>query len=306
MEGQTVVNTNESTNKRLLIIIAWTGTLLASALPEIIWREVFSGDASQTMWARLIFILLFLAISITLKSLRPLSRYFGILLVIHIVAGFISPWIGQSPFWQAWFGSEQTSWIISNLGLQLLRLLVPIAVIITLTLMRMKRKDYFLVKGKLNATVEPVPWLGIKQKSNWMSFGRTLAYIISFITLMFSILGNPSIIYKFLPALPLLPSVLFFAALNSFNEELPYRAALLAPLEPAVGKGQAIFLTAALFGIGHFYGVPTGIIGVFMAFVFAGLMGKSMLETRGFFWAWFIHFAQDVIIFYFFAMGAGI
>jgi len=59
-----------------------------------------------------------------------------------------------------------------------------------------------------------------------------------------------------------------------------------------------------LFGIGHFYGVPTGIIGVFMAFVFAWLMGKSMLETRGFFWAWFIHFAQDVIIFFFFAMGA--
>jgi len=30
---------------------------------------------------------------------------------------------------------------------------------------------------------------------------------------------------------------LFFAALNAFNEELPYRAALLAPLTLAVGKG---------------------------------------------------------------------
>jgi hypothetical protein len=34
------------------------------------------------------------------------------------------------------------------------------------------------------------------------------------------------------------------------------------------------------------------------------MLGKAMLETRGFFWAWFIHFWQDVAIFSFMAIGA--
>jgi uncharacterized protein len=34
------------------------------------------------------------------------------------------------------------------------------------------------------------------------------------------------------------------------------------------------------------------------------LLAKSIVETRGIFWAWFIHFLQDVIIFtgFFFLM----
>jgi len=33
-------------------------------------------------------------------------------------------------------------------------------------------------------------------------------------------------------------------------------------------------------------------------------LGKAMLETRGFTWAWFIHFIQDVLIFSFMAAGS--
>ncbi|MCX6538504.1 MAG: hypothetical protein NT151_06160 [Acidobacteria bacterium] len=29
----------------------------------------------------------------------------------------------------------------------------------------------------------------------------------------------------------------------------------------------------------------------------AWLLGKSIVETRGFAWAWFIHFVPDVVIF---------
>jgi len=34
------------------------------------------------------------------------------------------------------------------------------------------------------------------------------------------------------------------------------------------------------------------------------LLGKSMLETRGFFWPWLIHVCLDTIIFSFMAIGA--
>jgi hypothetical protein len=34
------------------------------------------------------------------------------------------------------------------------------------------------------------------------------------------------------------------------------------------------------------------------------LLAKSMQETHGLFWAWFIHFLQDVWIFSFLAIGS--
>jgi hypothetical protein len=41
-----------------------------------------------------------------------------------------------------------------------------------------------------------------------------------------------------------------------------------------------------------------------MATFLGWILGKSMLETRGFWWAWFIHFLQDVMIFMFLAIGS--
>jgi hypothetical protein len=67
---------------------------------------------------------------------------------------------------------------------------------------------------------------------------------------------------------------------------------------------QALLVTATYIGISHFYGVPSGILGCIMAFIPGWLMGKSMLETCGFFWAWVIHFCMDVAIFVFIALGS--
>ena len=78
----------------------------------------------------------------------------------------------------------------------------------------------------------------------------------------------------------------------------------LATLEPAAGPGQAMLLTAFVFGIGHFYGVPYGIVGAVMAGALGWILNKTMLETRGFFWPWFIHFCQDALVFSFMALGA--
>jgi hypothetical protein len=58
------------------------------------------------------------------------------------------------------------------------------------------------------------------------------------------------------------------------------------------------------FGIGHDCGVPYGVAGVLMATFLGWLLGKSMVETKGFFWAWFIHFVQDVLFFAFMAVGS--
>jgi len=38
-------------------------------------------------------------------------------------------------------------------------------------------------------------------------------------------------------------------------------------------------------------------VGIQVAGIVGWFLAKLMLETRGFFWAWAIHFVQDLIIF---------
>ena len=76
-------------------------------------------------------------------------------------------------------------------------------------------------------------------------------------------------------ALPLLPVVLVLALMNSFSEEMDYRASPLAVLQAVLSKRQALLITTAYFGIGHYYGVPYGIIGVLMAGILGWLFGKA-------------------------------
>jgi hypothetical protein len=84
-------------------------------------------------------------------------------------------------------------------------------------------------------------------------------------------------------AIPFIPAILLAAALNAFSEEMTFKASFLSVLEGPAGRSQSLLLMAAFFGIGHYYGVPYGIIGVLMATFLGWLLGKSMLETRGLF-----------------------
>ncbi len=69
-----------------------------------------------------------------------------------------------------------------------------------------------------------------------------------------------------------------------------------AGLSETVLNRAICWWSAAIFGGVHFFGTPGGVLGVFMAGFMGWLLAKSVLETRGFGWAWFIHFLQDVVI----------
>jgi membrane protease YdiL (CAAX protease family) len=187
---------------------------------------------------------------------------------------------------------------------QSLRLLVTLVIIAALFLIKRKREEFFLVQGNTDAVMEPVKWLGIRRGETWGKTGWIFAVAISLGTFTFLVLAGRPPLDLVARALPFLPAVLLAAVLNAFNEEMTYKASFLSVLEDAVGKGHALWLMAAYFGIGHFYGVPYGVIGVIMAGFLGWLLGKSMLETRGLWWAWFIHFLQDVMIFAFLAIGS--
>ena len=100
-------------------------------------------------------------------------------------------------------------------------------------------------------------------------------------------------------AIAALPAAIIIAELNAFNEEFTLRAAPLSALESAVGREQALWLTTFFFGMGQYYGMPYGVVGVLLAGFLGWFLGKSMQETGGFAWAWLIHLLQEVIIFTF-------
>jgi membrane protease YdiL (CAAX protease family) len=104
--------------------------------------------------------------------------------------------------------------------------------------------------------------------------------------------------------LPLAPLILTGAAINTFSEEFLFRQVLLARLIPVLGITQAIWLTALRFGVGHWFGNPSGVTGVMLATVFGWFAARSMLDTRGSGWIWSVHLINDLVIFSLIALTA--
>ena len=61
--------------------------------------------------------------------------------------------------------------------------------------------------------------------------------------------------------------------------------------------GHIAILSGVLFGGVHYFGIPGGLIGVALAGFLGWLLTKSITKTRGVFWAWSLHFLQDLVIF---------
>ena len=286
-----------------ILATAWI-VILAISLLEIIVREVFQYSISESrlLVIEALIVLIAAALTFIWKTIRPLRPFFGLFIVLLSAQWLVYTRMDQLPVFQSWL--DNPSFNTSMLAEQILNLMVTFIVIAYMYILKRRRKLFFLAAGDTSAPAEPVNWLGIREKENWSAVGRRFALFLSLGTLTFLIIaGRPpvDIVFK---ALPFLPAVLAYAALNAFNEEMTYKASFLAVLEDIVGKHQALLLLAAFFGLFHFYGIPYGIIGVLMAAFLGWFLGKSMLETRGIFWAWFLHFLQDVLIFAFLAIGS--
>lgn len=291
---------------RTLVIIAWIVALIPSSLSIIIWREFGSGEPLWWPLIPLISLLVLIFSCFLIKRLKPL-RNFTIILLILFLLGFgggwqfgLIPFIREQPSWIAWI--EQFPWALSSIFTHLLRLSPAIVVFLFLILMKRKLDDFFLVKGDIKALVEPSKLIGMKEPEPWPRIGLIFAAIFTVGTLIFLMISTPPTLIQFLQSIPLIPVAILIAAINAFNEEFSLRAAPLSELWKVIGKKQSLLITTVYFGLGHFYGVPSGIIGVILSAFLGWFLGKSLLETKGFFWAWFIHFLPDIVIFTFYAM----
>lgn len=92
-----------------------------------------------------------------------------------------------------------------------------------------------------------------------------------------------------------------FAAMNAFTEEVIFRL-------PYVTMGNndtnsrmyGLVMGSAVFGVLHFWGgAPNGLLGALMSAFLGFFLAKSIQETKGFFWAFTIHFMLDLPIMFF-------
>ncbi|MBU7016105.1 MAG: CPBP family intramembrane metalloprotease [Theionarchaea archaeon] len=290
------------------LIVAWIAMFFTSNVTIIIWRELFAGEPVWWPWVHASALIVLCGLTVVKTDLKPVRGFIFILMAIYFLGygggwdfGLI-PFILSSSAWVNW--ESQTPWALSAVVTHLLRLLPALVIMVFLLIKGLKRRDFFLVKGTIDAPVEPSRLLGMKKPEPWTRTGSIFAIVFTVFTLIFLLLSSKPSLDDFVKITPLLPVVLLIAAMNAFNEEFTLRAAPLSVLQPVIGKNQALRITTVYFGLGHFYGVPNGVLGVLLSGFLGWFLGKSLLETKGFFWAWLIHFLPDVFIFTFFAMTA--
>ncbi len=271
-------------------------TLIASNLPGIVSIETLGYMPASLRIARYA-ILILAALYYTYFRNYQLAKYTFVLLSI-LVFTQASASLGATVFWQGLFDTNSFSGYFS--GMVLLKLLSIIPLIALLLLLFDSPGKTYLVKGDLSVKAGPVRWLNIP--SNWISWGKLATFSgfaiaggTLFLTL-FTVTGfsMPETI-KDLPRH--IPIILVLALVNSFSEGIIFRNAILASLQDMVSKEHLLLIAAAYFGLAHYYGAPSGVVGVIMSGVLGWWFIRSMYETGGLAAPWFIHFLQDVVIF---------
>jgi membrane protease YdiL (CAAX protease family) len=101
----------------------------------------------------------------------------------------------------------------------------------------------------------------------------------------------------------MVPVAVMLAAINAFEEEFLNRNVLIGAVRTNFGPVHAIAVGAFIFGIGHWNGLPAGILGVLMTLTLGVVTGTAMVQTKGMFWSWCMHFVPDCVLFYYWGVG---
>jgi membrane protease YdiL (CAAX protease family) len=272
-------------------------TLAASLAPDVV---VFETTGSLPIWWLPAKVALLLAAALVLRLVareRALAAY-GVVLAVVVAMQLVMVQAGSSAWWVARFpdGSFATAFG----GTIALKLLTAVPIIAVLLLVRRSGRDAFLTPGDLRARASAIDWLRIPADTiTWGRLAILSGLAIAAGTLMLTLLtvtgfAMPPNLDRLWPQMPL---IVVLALANSFAEGVAYRNAVLGPLAGALPKGAVVLASAAFFGVAHYYGAPSGTVGVIMSSLLGWFLARSMIESRGFLAPWMIHFLQDVVIF---------
>jgi membrane protease YdiL (CAAX protease family) len=264
-------------------------------LGDIVWFELTGVVPLWLLWTKISLLGTLILLSWLWKPINALRPFFVMLLAITSLMR-ANTWLLGSPAWIAW--QNQQPFTVVAMTAQSVEIGVTLLIIGMLFLLRKHRQRFFLVKGNINAKIEPIKWLGQKSLSPLWKFGLifTLVVIVAQFFMFILPLSTTSNTLRHL--IPLIPIILLLAAANGFTEEITFRAAPISSVYEVVGKSNAIWMAAILFGLSHYIGgVPSGVPGVLITTFLGWFFGKCMLDSRGFFWPWLFHTLQDILPF---------
>ena len=286
---------------RSLLYVAWAIVLLLT-VPEIILRAFLQVDTSWMLLARIGLLAGAIALAVVWPPVRPLRGMLVIFLVIYAVEGWLLlTAVPQSQIYRDLFDSSPN---LAFFGERLMRIVAVLVMLAVLLLMGLRRRDFYLAVGDVKATAEPTRrWIPTKAEP-WTTFGRNYAIISVGLLLFFLIPALQPSLADFSVGLLLFAAIC--AAMNSFAEEFLYRSALIPQALPLFGKGATLLLVPGWFGLAHYFGVPNGLTGVLLAAIGGWFFAKSMIETRGMAWAWFLHFLADFTVYLVLLLAGGL
>ncbi|NLK13392.1 MAG: CPBP family intramembrane metalloprotease [Spirochaetales bacterium] len=229
--------------------------------------------------------------------MKKAATHVGItIVVVGLMIASIIYLMSNSLFTVTWFGTNYLNRVFSY---QVTTLALSLVIILVIALLTRFQSLRLLSVTRIDGEVLPEPWIGIsnKNKDTWKTLGRNMAIVISVVTaiaIYFQVYRNGVIQTLTLGSFLL---ILVYALTNSFVEEVTFRHTFASIVEyhnlnPYLSKA----LSALIFGGVHYLGTPGKIPGVLLAGFLGWFLSKSIHETKGFFWAWLIHFLQDVII----------
>ncbi len=191
---------------------------------------------------------------------------------------------------------SDNSYVNGQVNYQIILLIIAGFSLLTTYLINKENFLTFFSFGHISIPGEELKFFGIKQGDSWLKTGLSLCFVITGVTAIFMYfqLKKTDIDWSILQSGMLW--ILLFSLTNSFSEEMIYRIGMVSPLNGLLAPRTIFLISAIIFGLAHISGMPSGIIGISLAGILGFVLAKSVFETHGFFWAWIIHFLQDVVI----------
>jgi membrane protease YdiL (CAAX protease family) len=281
-------------------VVAWSAMIIASALPVILSRLSGQTATASLPLAQTVVLVITALLIYRSGRLRPLIGFLLTLAILRL------GWFGVAPVLANWAPiqnlSAHSSWAAQQLIARSLNCVGVILLLATLAGRNFTRGDLFLRVGALDAAAQPERILWFRKPIPWTRLGPQLLFVFGIALPLFLFITIRPDIGHLSRLWPILPWALATAAVNAANEEFQFRCVPLAHLHGVLLSREAMLLTSVFFGVAHYFGQPSGPIGVIMAAIAGWIWAKSMVETRGAGWAFGIHMAQDVVIFCFLAL----
>lgn len=137
--------------------------------------------------------------------------------------------------------------------------------------------------------------LGTKSEGRWENDGWSIGIIMIAIMGIVAFLQTIAVGFDF--RLVNLLMIIPLAASNAFTEEVIFRLSYVTMGKNEINSSlYGLIMGSFVFGIIHYWGIaPNGIFGVLISASLGYFLSRSIVETKGFYWAFMIHFLLDVV-----------